>query len=211
MLRYDLIVVGGGVMGCATAYQLAKRGRRVLLLEQFARGHERGSSHGHSRIIRLAYDRPDYVRLAQAAFPLWRVLEHESGAALMLQTGGLDFAQPGTRSFEDTRATLAALGIEHEQLDAAALGKRFPQFQLPDDTLLESASRSFSCRTIRLGCTSARPVFWTPRPAWPHWAPRRGGMARICTIRSRRARSAQLAPASRCELTGRHTRPTGWW
>jgi sarcosine oxidase len=135
MLHYDVIVVGGGVMGCATAYQLAKRGRRVLLLEQFALGHDRGSSHGHSRIIRLAYDQPDYIRLAQAAFPLWRALEHEAGATLMLPTGGLDFARPGTRSFEATRATLAALGIEHEQLDSAALGKRFPQFQLPDDTL----------------------------------------------------------------------------
>ena len=135
MLRYDVIVVGGGVMGCATAYQLAKRGRRVLLLEQFALGHDRGSSHGHSRIIRLAYDAPDYVRLVQAAYPLWRALEQESGAALMLQTGGLDFARPGTRSFEATRATLAALGIEHELLDATAIGERFPQFQLPADAL----------------------------------------------------------------------------
>ena len=70
MPHYDAIVVGGGVMGCATAYHLAKRGRRVLLLEQFAIGHDRGSSHGHSRIFRLVYDSPDYVRLAQAAFPL---------------------------------------------------------------------------------------------------------------------------------------------
>src|SRR5215217_3093020 len=83
MPHYDVIVVGGGVMGCATAYHLAKRGRRVLLLEQFAIGHDRGSSHGHSRIFRLAYDAPDYVRLAQAAFPLWRALERESGADLL--------------------------------------------------------------------------------------------------------------------------------
>ena len=87
-------------MGCATAYHLAKRGRRVLLLEQFALGHDRGSSHGHSRIIRLAYDGADYVRLAQAAYPLWRALEHESGVQLLLQTGGLDFAPPGTPSFD---------------------------------------------------------------------------------------------------------------
>ena len=59
--------------------------------------------------IRLAYDAPDYVRLAQAAFPLWRALEHESGTDLLLQTGGLDYALPGTPSFEATRATLAAL------------------------------------------------------------------------------------------------------
>src|SRR2546423_496519 len=92
--HYEVIVVGAGVMGCATAYHLAKRGRRVLLLEQFAVGHELGSSHGHSRIIRLAYDAPDYVRLAQAAYPLWRALEQESDAALLLQTGGVEFPPP---------------------------------------------------------------------------------------------------------------------
>src|SRR5262245_61466426 len=106
MEHYHAIVVGAGGMGCATAYQPAKRGRRVLLLEQFAIGHERGSSHGRSRIIRLAYDAPEYVRLAQAAYPLWRVLEQEAGAALLLETGGLDLARPGVPSFEHTRASL---------------------------------------------------------------------------------------------------------
>jgi sarcosine oxidase len=133
MPHYDVIAVGGGVMGCATAYHLSKRGRRVLLLEQFAIGHERGSSHGHSRIFRLAYDAPDYVRLAQAALPLWRALEHESGADLLLQTGGLDYALPGTPAFEATCTILAALDIEFEQLDRAAVARRFPQFRMPDD------------------------------------------------------------------------------
>jgi sarcosine oxidase len=135
MPHYDAIVVGGGVMGCATAYHLAKRGGRVLLLEQFAIGHDRGSSHGHSRIFRLAYDAPDYVRLAQAALPLWRALEREAGAKLLIQTGGLDYAQPGTPVFEATRATLAALDIEFEQLDRAAVAQRWPQFNMPADTL----------------------------------------------------------------------------
>jgi sarcosine oxidase len=135
MERYDVLIVGGGVMGCATAYHLAKRGRRVLLLEQFALGHERGSSHGHSRIIRLAYDGPDYVRLAQAAFPLWRALEQESGSALMQITGGLDFAAPGMPSFEATHATLRAAGIVFEDLDREQLARRFPQFQLPANTV----------------------------------------------------------------------------
>src|SRR3954465_8161919 len=133
MPHYDVIVVGGGVMGSATAYQLAKRGRSVLLLEQFAIGHDRGSSHGHSRIFRLAYDAPEYVQLAQAALPLWRALEHESGADLLLQTGGLDYALPGTPTFEATRATLTGLGIAFEQLDRAAIARRFPQFRMPDD------------------------------------------------------------------------------
>src|SRR5436853_2643733 len=135
MERYDTIIVGAGVMGAAAAYHLAKRGRRVLLLEQFAVGNERGSSHGHSRIIRLAYDAPDYVRLAQASFPLWRALEAESGAALLLQTGGLDFAPPGTPTFEATRKSLTAVGVAFEELDHAGLAERFPQFHPPDETI----------------------------------------------------------------------------
>lgn len=132
MQQYDVIVVGAGVMGCASAYHLAKRGRRVLLLEQFAINHDRGSSHGHSRIIRLAYSATHYVRLAQAAYPLWRALEAESGAELLVQTGGLDFAQPGTPSYEGTRASLAAAGVPFEELDHAALAERFPQMRMPD-------------------------------------------------------------------------------
>ena len=128
MEHYEVIVIGGGVMGCATAYHLAKRGRRVLLLEQFAIGHERGSSHGHSRIFRLVYDSPDYVQLARAAYPLWRELESEAGKDLLLQTGGLDFADPATQSIEDTRATLVATGVPFELLDHAAVVQRFPQF-----------------------------------------------------------------------------------
>jgi sarcosine oxidase len=135
MLHYDVIVVGGGVMGCASAYHLAKRGRRVLLLEQFAIGHARGSSHGHSRIFRLAYDAPDYVRLAQAAFLLWRALEREAGTDLLLQTGGLDYALSGTPAFEATCATLIALDIEFEQLDRTAVERRFPQFHMPADSV----------------------------------------------------------------------------
>lgn len=135
MTTYDVIVVGAGVMGSAAAYHLAGRGRRVLLLEQFGLAHERGSSHGHSRIIRLSYDAPDYLRLAQAAYPLWRALEHEAGAELLRQTGGLDFAEAGTQAFDATRATLAGAGIPFEQLDHAELARRFPQFAMPEGTV----------------------------------------------------------------------------
>src|SRR4029453_6825737 len=85
----DVLIVGAGVMGCAAAYQLAKDGARVLLFDQFTVGHDRGSSHGPSRIIRLAYDSLDYVALARASYALWRELEAESGARLLMPTGGL--------------------------------------------------------------------------------------------------------------------------
>src|SRR5262245_66294808 len=103
--RADVIIVGGGVMGCAAAYQLARDGRRVLLLEQFAIGHDRGSSHGPSRIIRLAYDSRDYVNLARASYALWRTLEAESGERLMVRTGGLDLGVPDALALDGIRAT----------------------------------------------------------------------------------------------------------
>src|SRR5437867_3405029 len=86
----DIIVVGGGVMGCAAACQLAKDGQRVSLLEQFAIGNRRGSSHGASRLFRLIHDGMDYVQLARAAFTAWRELEAESGERLMQPVPGLD-------------------------------------------------------------------------------------------------------------------------
>src|SRR5215207_4771281 len=75
------VVIGGGVMGSAAAWALARRGVEVLLLEQYAAGHRFGSSHGSARIFRLAYAEPFYVRLARAALPLWRELEAASGCS----------------------------------------------------------------------------------------------------------------------------------
>ena len=75
----DVVVVGGGVMGLASAWALARAGRDVTVLEQFEVGHPYGSSHGGSRIFRFAYDEPEWVRSAQEALPLWRELEEEVG------------------------------------------------------------------------------------------------------------------------------------
>lgn len=91
---HDVIVVGAGAMGSATAWHLAKRGRDVLVLERFEQGHVRGGSHGASRVFRLAYPEPDYVRLAQAALPQWRELEADSGLSILDRTGGVDHGDP---------------------------------------------------------------------------------------------------------------------
>src|SRR3954463_11098153 len=81
---FDVIVVGLGAMGSATAQHLARRGRRVLGLEQFARGHTRGSSHGESRIIREIYfEHPLYVPIVRRAYELWHELEREVGERLL--------------------------------------------------------------------------------------------------------------------------------
>ena len=87
-MTYDAIIVGVGGMGSAAAYHLTRRGRRVLALERFQLGHEFGSSHGLTRIIRLAYfEHPSYVPLLLRAFELWRDLERDSGTLLLHVTG----------------------------------------------------------------------------------------------------------------------------
>ncbi|MBX6753084.1 MAG: N-methyl-L-tryptophan oxidase [Thermorudis peleae] len=130
--RYDVIVVGLGVMGAATAWQLAKRGRRVLGLEQFARGHDRGSSHGRTRIIRAAYyESPAYVPLVRRAFTLWNELAAEAGKPLFLRTGGLYLGQPASELVAGSRQSAETHGIAHELLDAQELMARFPALRVP--------------------------------------------------------------------------------
>jgi sarcosine oxidase len=91
--RYDVVVVGTGVMGAATSWALATKGRSVLALERFQIGHKRGSSHGTSRIFRFSYPDPGYVAMAQESLPLWRSLESETGRSVLVTTGGIDLGK----------------------------------------------------------------------------------------------------------------------
>ncbi|MFI8084482.1 FAD-dependent oxidoreductase [Kitasatospora sp. NPDC086009] len=120
----EVVVVGGGVMGSSAAWHLAARGRRVTLLERFAPGHDRGSSHGSSRIFRLAYPEPEYVALAVRALPLWRRLEEETGTALLELTGAVDHGPAAATSA--LHAALAAAGRPAELLDPARVAERWP-------------------------------------------------------------------------------------
>ena len=95
-VRCDVVVVGAGAMGSATAWWLARRGVDTVLLEQFEQGHVRGSSHGATRIFRLAYDDRRYVRMAREALPLWRELEADAGRSLLVTTGGVDHGAHGS-------------------------------------------------------------------------------------------------------------------
>lgn len=147
--NYDIIVIGAGAMGSAAAYHAAKAGQRVLLLEQFEIDHQKGSSHGASRIIRYVYDHPAYVALAHAAYDAWRALEAEAGEELYVRTGGINFAPPGNAEFAQTVRTLQTAGIPFDLLTPDELHQRFPQFRLPQrmealyqaDTGLLAASR----------------------------------------------------------------------
>src|SRR5690606_3708123 len=102
--RYDSIVVGLGGMGSAATYHLARRGMRVLGLEQFDIGHAMGSSHGVTRIIRLAYfEHPSYVPLLRRAYELWRELERGAGEQLLYITGGIDAGPPDGTCFQGSK------------------------------------------------------------------------------------------------------------
>jgi sarcosine oxidase len=126
-MAYDVIVLGVGGMGSAAAAHLARRGQRVLALEQFAPGHANGSSHGETRIIRLAYyEHPSYVPLLRRAFALWRALESDARATLLTVTGALDVGAEGSRVFEGSRAACHEHALPHEVLSGSALGRRFP-------------------------------------------------------------------------------------
>lgn len=126
---YDVIVLGLGAMGSATAYQLAARGQRVLGLEQYRPAHDQGSSHGQSRIIRLAYlEDPGYVPLLLRAYELWEATEREAGETLLTITGGLMLGQANSRVFSGSLRSANQHNLEFEILDAAEIHRRFPQF-----------------------------------------------------------------------------------
>ncbi len=133
--HFDFIVVGAGGAGAATALELTRRKKRVLLLEQFSIAHDQGSSHGHSRIFRFAYDTPDYARMAVAARQAWTELEQESGLQLITPTGGLDIGPSDSASLNATAASLREIGATQQMLSAKELKARYPQWHVPTDWL----------------------------------------------------------------------------
>jgi sarcosine oxidase len=127
--RYDAIVIGLGGMGSASAYHLARRGRRVLGLEQFDLLHELGSSHGLTRIIRLAYhEHPSYVPLLHRAYELWHDLEADAGERLLVTTGSLEGGPENGTTFRGSLEAAELHGIEHEVLDADEMRRRYPAY-----------------------------------------------------------------------------------
>lgn len=133
---YDVIVLGLGAMGSAAAYHLARRGHRTLGLEQFTPAHDRGSSHGKSRIIREAYfEDPAYVPLIQRAYNLWDDLQGEAGTTLLVITGGLMIGPPGGELVTGALASARQHRLRYELLSAAELRRRFPAFQPDDQTV----------------------------------------------------------------------------
>ena len=149
---FDAIVVGGGAMGTATARSLAARGRSTLLLERFSLGHANGSSGGPTRIFRLTYHDPEYVRMARHALRSWQQLEDAAGEPLMVNTAGLDVGEGGRSSAE----ALAAAGESYEYLRPEAVRERWPALRFPADTEIFVQEDGGVCRAERTVLAQAR-------------------------------------------------------
>jgi sarcosine oxidase len=143
--HYDVIVVGLGAMGSAAACQLAERGVRVLGLERYGPAHDRGSSHGGSRIIRQAYfEDPAYVPMLLRSYELWERLERDSGADLLSRTGGLMIGPPESRAVAGSLASARYWSLPHEMLSARDVARRFPTMTpAPHEVALYEANAGF--------------------------------------------------------------------
>jgi sarcosine oxidase len=129
---FDVIVLGVGGMGSAACLELARRGYRVLGLEQFPFVHARGSSHGHTRIIRTAYyEHPAYVPLVRRAFEKWYDLEQLTGQHLLTECRCLNVGPTGSELVDGVRASVREHGLAAEELTGEAIARRFPAFHFP--------------------------------------------------------------------------------
>jgi sarcosine oxidase len=143
MDKYDAIIVGLGAMGSATAYQLAKRGRKVLGVDRFTPPHTLGSSHGETRITRLAIgEGVHYTPLVMRSHEIWREIEKATGVPLLTTTGGLIMSSGSRTSrlhvddfFSNTVAAAEKYKIPHAILDAKEIHRRFPPFAVRDDEI----------------------------------------------------------------------------
>ncbi|HEX2654399.1 MAG TPA: N-methyl-L-tryptophan oxidase [Xanthobacteraceae bacterium] len=134
MTTHDVIIIGLGAMGSAAACELARRGQRVIGLDRFDEGHDRGSSHGASRIIRLGYfEHPSYVPLLHRAYERWRELEAKSGRKLLQITGIIETGLPESNLVKGTLTASRLHNLDHDVLDAKEVMRRFPAYKLTSD------------------------------------------------------------------------------
>lgn len=132
----DVIVIGLGGMGSAAAYHLARRGKSVIGIEQYGAAHDKGSSHGRSRIIREAYfEHPDYVPLIQRAYDLWAALEREVGSRLFLPTGGLMIGPERGTLVQGALASARTHALTYDLLPAEEIRSRYGAFTVQDETV----------------------------------------------------------------------------
>lgn len=129
--NFDCIVLGAGIQGSYTAYHLAKNKKKTLLVEQFVLPHSRGSSHGHTRIIRKAYEQDYYTRMMSECYQLWAQLEKEANVQIYRNTGMLVVGKEDCSAFRSLRGTLLRNNVPMEVLSPEQFASRFPSVRLP--------------------------------------------------------------------------------
>jgi sarcosine oxidase len=133
---FDVIVIGLGAHGSSALYHLSKTGQKVLGIDRYMPPHDRGSSHGQSRIIRQAYhENPVYVPFVKAAYTLWEEMERETGEKLLIETGGLLLGMEDSTVVTGARLSAETHGIAYDYLNASELRRRFPAFRPAEDTV----------------------------------------------------------------------------
>ncbi len=157
----DAVVLGGGTMGSAVAWELGKRGRSAIVFEQFQHVHTLGAHGGDTRVFRHAYaESPDYVPLVRRADELWVALEEESGKRILERCGGLELSAPGHVHTRAARLSADEHGIPYEWLTPDEGRARWPQIAIPDDwDVLYSPVAGFlrtepALRSMMAGATS---------------------------------------------------------
>lgn len=134
MSGFDVAVIGLGAMGSAALFHLTRRGAKAIGIEQFRPGHDRGSSHGESRAIRLGYfEHPSYVPLVRSAYGNWRELERLTGETVLTVTGIVEAGKPGSPLVAGSLEACRLHGLDHEILEPAEVARRFPAIRLPAD------------------------------------------------------------------------------
>jgi monomeric sarcosine oxidase len=161
--KSEIIVIGGGTMGTAAGWALARRGHEVTVLEQFDHVHAKGSHSGNTRIYRHAYaEGALYVPWALEASRLWREVQARTGTTLMVETGCLDISEPGLGRANGARASAAAFNLPVEQMTGRELNERWPVWNIPDDwevtldpdagfLLVEPALRALAAELVAAG------------------------------------------------------------
>jgi monomeric sarcosine oxidase len=136
MTTYDVIIIGGGIVGVSTASVLAQRQKNVLLLEQFVPAHQRGSSHGDGRMIRYAYGANEavYLEMVKRSFAAWEQLSNLSATRLIQNTGLLNFGPPHSVHLNELKIAFNESNIPYEEMTVADCASRFPQFRLDSRT-----------------------------------------------------------------------------
>ncbi|MEZ4608441.1 MAG: N-methyl-L-tryptophan oxidase [Deinococcales bacterium] len=137
MKTFDIAVIGAGLVGASTAYSLAKAGKHVVLFEQFNFLHERGSSHGASRIFRYTYEDVRYIDMCLAAYKAWQLLEQETDDRLLFPAGDVDIGDAKTEGFlAEIAQNLAARALDYRYLSLDETRKRFPAFKLHEGHII---------------------------------------------------------------------------